>query len=297
MNDRDSKVLESYLGALDKALAKLSTSDRAEIITEIKGHVLDTLEREPTRSLDNVLASLGEPEAVANKYLIERGMSPGRASKTPVVKWLTIGFLGTLAMLIAFIIIAVAFFSPLIEVDEQAGRVRILGGLIKVNDSKVSISAKTSESYNVTKSELSLTPEMKFKLIFTNGKIDLESSEGNTIAWTCELEDHNEPKISEENGYLTLDLTAANGADCDITLPIIAGVEIEGTNGKVDFDYPNADTTIVLSNGKVEFELAAEQAYEHDVKVGMGVTKGFPASVVGGIKLKVDVGNGMVSAD
>ena len=297
MNDRDSKVLESYLGTLDKALAKLSTGDRAEIVTEIKGHVLDTLEREPTRSLDNVLASLGEPEAVANKYLIERGMSPGRASKTPIVKWLTIGFLGTLAMLIAFIIIAVSFFSPLIEVDEQAGRVRILGGLIKVNDSKVNISAKTSENYNVTKSELTLAPDMKFKLLFTNGKIDLESSEGNTIAWTCELEDYAEPKITEDNGYLTLDLSAANGAACDITLPLLAAIEIEGTNGKIDFEYPSADTSIVLSNGKVDFDLAAEQAYEHDVKVGMGATKGFPASVVGGIKLKVDVGNGMISAD
>src|SRR6187549_1830430 len=95
--------LESYLTSLERVLRPFPVSDRAEIITEIKSHVLSALERDPQARLDSVLSALGEPETVANRYLLERGLKPTKTSISPIVKWLIIGFLGTFAMILFFI--------------------------------------------------------------------------------------------------------------------------------------------------------------------------------------------------
>jgi uncharacterized membrane protein len=68
--------LEGYLAKLETVLGPFSASDRAEIIMEIKSHVLAALDRDPNASMDSILAALGEPETVANRYLMERGMKP-----------------------------------------------------------------------------------------------------------------------------------------------------------------------------------------------------------------------------
>lgn len=82
--------LENYLNSLERSLQPLPISDRAEIVTEIKSHVL---------------------------------------------KWIVVGFLGTLAIILAFVGFMVSHFSPLLHVDEQSGHVSILGGLIDIEKS------------------------------------------------------------------------------------------------------------------------------------------------------------------
>lgn len=281
MNDRDNKVLESYLNTLDRSLMKLSTSDRAEIIIEIKGHVLDAMEREDGRSLDSVLSSLGEPESVANKYLLERGMNPGQASKTPIVKWLTIGFLGTVGMFTFVIVLALVF---IFFFDKDNG-----------SDSKSKF--EFSSSSHDAKSIISMTPDMKFKLIFNNGKIDIENTESGTVSWECKLEASKEPVVTNVDGLLTLDLSESKGVKCDIQLPMISAFELEGVNGKVDYDSPRVDSSIMLSNGKLDFDLVDGMDYDHEIKVGAGIVKGFPDSIAGGTRLRVNLGNGVVEAD
>jgi len=83
--------LEGYLSLLDKTLGPISISERAEIVTEIKSHVLEAQQRDPSLSLEAILSSLGEPEQVANKYLLERGLKPSKPSTRPFVKWLVAG--------------------------------------------------------------------------------------------------------------------------------------------------------------------------------------------------------------
>src|SRR5580692_7021999 len=95
--------LEDYLRALDKTLGPISTSERAEIVTEIKSHVLEAQKR--GQSIEDVLKSMGEPEQVANRYLLEHGLTPAKAPKRPIVKWLVIGFLGAFGMTLAFALV------------------------------------------------------------------------------------------------------------------------------------------------------------------------------------------------
>src|SRR5689334_74559 len=115
--------LEAYLNALDKSLVQIPVSDRAEIIMEIKSHILDSQAKAPDISLTSILDSLGEPETVANHYLLERGLKVSKPPKTPMVKWLTIGFLGTLSILIIFLLLLVWKFTPIISVDDENDRV------------------------------------------------------------------------------------------------------------------------------------------------------------------------------
>ncbi len=288
MNDRDQKVLESYLSTLDRALARLNTSDRAEIVTEIKGHVLDATEREPARGVDSVLAALGEAETVANKYLLERGMSPGKASSTPIIKWLTIGFLGTLGMCLLALILMGIFFSPLVEVDERAGRVRLLGGIISINEDVDEADLR---------GERELAAHKKFRFVFADGKVEVKNARTQKLTWKCEHTGKATPNESEDEQRFVLDMAHVSGLNCEISVPPVRMVEIEGSSGQVEVDGPQVHTAVIMMNGKISFELEDGRDYEQNFRLARGMTHGFPASVPGGIKLEVDLSNGMIEAD
>lgn len=154
--------IETYLERLDALLGELPTSERAEIILEIKSHILDS--QNETSTTRSVLERLGPAEEVAKKYLSEEQLphspfvtdnhgssvtthkvskadhSPQKNSRRgPFVwmagglKWMAYGVAGFVAFCFIVIAILVWNFTPIIKVDEKEGRVQILGGLIDVN--------------------------------------------------------------------------------------------------------------------------------------------------------------------
>lgn len=134
--------LESYLAKLDAALEQISVGDRAEIITEIKSHVLETQTKRPSQSLQDILTELGDPELVAKRYLQERHIQPRMPKRefsmlwlSSTIKWLVIGFLGTLSILVLIIGLIIWRFTPLVSVDELHNRVLLGGGIIKIQSS------------------------------------------------------------------------------------------------------------------------------------------------------------------
>jgi len=138
-------ILNSYLSELDKALNQLPVSDRADIIVEIKSHVLEAQAKNPNQSLDEILSSIGEPNAVAKRYLQERGVSSmqpaPRASGSMMwlansIKWLVIGFISFVALLLLVIALIIWRFTPLISVDDTHNKVSIGGGIINVTGEK-----------------------------------------------------------------------------------------------------------------------------------------------------------------
>ncbi len=60
-------------------------------------------------------------------------MEAQTTQKQPWIKWLTIGFLGTLGILCLFVTILAFKFSPILSVDEKTGSVEILGGMVTVH--------------------------------------------------------------------------------------------------------------------------------------------------------------------
>lgn len=80
--------LESYLSELDKYLAQIPVSDRADIIIEIKSHVMDAQAKKPSQDITAILNSLGDPESVAKRYLQERGIQITLPAKSSSMMWL-----------------------------------------------------------------------------------------------------------------------------------------------------------------------------------------------------------------
>lgn len=129
--------IENYMAKLDRYLGHIPSTEKAEIILELNGHIQDKLTGGDA-SVEEVLKGLGTPEEVAKRYLDERGLEyvapSAPAQKTETAKWLSIAFLGGLGMVMAFAIFIMIFFSPIVEVQEKEGKVRILGGLITVDE-------------------------------------------------------------------------------------------------------------------------------------------------------------------
>jgi hypothetical protein len=290
--------LEDYLAKLDKALGPIPVSDRADIITEIKSHVLSARER--GQELDTILSSLGEPETVANRYILERGLKPGRPSKTPMVKWLTIGFLGTITVCAGFLLILIFKFTPLIKVDEEQGRVILLGGLIDVSDKNSNFNIKIDGDANVAfEGERDTKKISSIRIPFSNGKFELSPANDGKLHWRCKVVGKKgEPLVTEDKRELSLNLEQAMGAKCEIELPAGIPVVMSGANGKLSILRPHADLDVKLNNGKVSLQPDPALRYKFDTSVMNGRAESFESSSdKKAIAVKIAVMNGSISRD
>lgn len=183
----DKKALDNYLARLEKCLGPISITERSEIVVEIKSHIEDTLEAHAEETLDSVLKSLGEPEIVANKYLLERGLRPQKPPRSPMIKWLTIGFLGTLTLSLVFFIALVSSFTPLVEVNGKDGKVSILGGSLSIKDLNLGEDFDLSEIHADDSGIHEITENIKKIMIqFSNAKIKFTWVDQTKAAWKCE---------------------------------------------------------------------------------------------------------------
>lgn len=301
-NATDPKI-ESYLTRLDRALGPVSVSGRADIVLEIKSHIMDTLERHPEQNVQQVIEALGEPEVVANRYLIERGLKPAKPPRTPIVKWLMFGFLGTFAIFALTFMIALWKFTPLIEVDEKNERVRILGGAITVDGTHGSFSSGDFEfrgNANRVKGERAIDPaqDRAIELLFTNGRLEIEGSTDGLLRWSCKTSSLQELLPVSTDGILRFDLSGNGFSRCDVKVPRGVPVKISGSNGRIEVEDVAADLDISLANGRVTFDPEQGQAYVYDVSSRTGRVGNFVSSTdPNAIKIKVRIENGIIEND
>ncbi len=296
--------LESYLTSLEQVLRPFPVSDRAEIVTEIKSHVLSALERDPQTRLDTVLAALGEPETVANRYLIERGLKPTKPPISPVVKWVVIGFLGTFAMILIFAGIIVTRFTPLLHVDDLKDKVSLFGGLIEVDgeDGRVLISGSFGDGWHGAKNSFEgsvpVTKGQSISIKFGNGKLEVTNAEDSKLSWNCSSRSsqHSTPKPTADKNGVGLDLTALSWVKCELSVPEDANLAINGSNGKLEFDEPRYNFAANLTNGKVEINPDDDQAYHYELAVTNGKTDSFASSdKTGAYSVAIHLVNGKIS--
>jgi len=298
--------LEAYLAALDKALGPISVSDRAEIITEIKSHILLAQEKDPSQNLNSILASIGEPEAVANRYLLERGLKPGKPSKSPMVKWLTIGFLGTFGMICVTTIILVYSFTPLISVDEEKERVILLGGVIDVDGQEGNVKigpihVKEDKANQKFKGSMPLDPERtkSVKVSFSNGIFEVSPSLGKEIRWDCKVGNSTAKDfINDKAGIFTFDFGGIDKVKCELEIPNNIKFDLSGSNGKLDLENPQADTSISLTNGKIHIDPDKTKKYKYEMKVTNGSVANFVSSEdKDAIQIRVKMANGKITTE
>lgn len=281
--------LERYLHELEKALAGISTSERAEIVTEIKSHVMESMQRDPSQSIEALLHSLGEPTQAANRYLIERGIQPRkppRATHT-IFKWLTIGFLGTLAIIVLGVVGIIWKFSPIMKVDEKAGRVTFLGGLIDIaeKDGRTRLKAFGNEleaSMQDFTGREALKPAQKLvALPFSNGEMEIAMAEHGSrmLEWRCRIvnprpTDH--PSVRSDKDKFTVDLSAVGGSECQLRIPEGVRLEVQGQNGKVHLEQPRFSGGVKIVNGEITFEADQAATYNVEGKVMNGQVDPLP---------------------
>lgn len=280
----NERKLEAYLARLEKALSQVPVGDRAEIILEIKSHVHESRERHPEESLSSILEGLGEPESVANKYLIERGLKPGKASKSPIVKWLTIGFLGTLAIFIFSGVLLIWKFTPIISIKEKDDetKVTILGGLISINeDSDRNYTWKSNDSDRETFHLKGTSPikesHQRVKIFFENTKAELSWEDRENIEWDCKFTG-SEPSDIANSEESDITLSMSGDSKCEITIPQNLKLYLSALNGKIDLENPTEDYEVDLTNGVVKIHPDSEKEFYYDLKTTHGTIDSFKST-------------------
>jgi hypothetical protein len=284
---------------LEARLKPFSVGDRAEIITEIKSHILSALERDPQANLDHVLAAFGEPETVANRYLLERGLKPGKPPISPVVKWLVIGFLGTMAMVLLFSVFLITKFSPMItRIGNQEG-LEVLNELLDIESEENSegrFAIKGLLSAGRFHGDLELGEQRAITVKFTNVKIETANSEDNTFAWECEGVGAGAPESEVRSGIVEFNLLRMIGARCMLAVPKGAKLSLDGTNAKVDLDRPLFNVHARIGNGKVEITPAEGIDYKYELTIGRRKKTSFVSSEKpDAFLLHVELNNGRIS--
>ncbi len=278
--------LESYLTALEQVLRPLPISDRAEIITEIKSHVLSSMERNPESSIDSVLTALGDPRTVAGRYLTERGVKATKPSASPSAKWIAIVLLGMFGMFLLFAAFLIMRFSPIIHVDKEKEQISILGGLIQIDgdgDFDVEVNSGSKASFEGS-SEVSTGQTVGVK--FLNGKFEMKTAEDSTFRWKCRASmkgasDASSAVVAQPvktDTGISVDFSKYAGAKCELLVPAGARFSIDGSNGKLSFSEPNFSVTATLNNGVAVFEPAAGENYRYSVGVTNGKSDTFTSS-------------------
>lgn len=300
--------VEAYLQQLDSALGSVSISEKSEIVLEIKSHIMDAIEQQPDANIDDIFASLGSPEQVANRYLLERGLKPVKVSRggSSFLKWFFGSILALFAMATLASILMFYMFTPLIEVDEEMGRVQILGGMIDVNEMNgtVKIGSSTitggqkmsnfSGSKNLTNQDIS-----EISMVFQNAKMDLKTSKDQVISWKCRATDMDQDDFIEHNvpaKSLHFNFTQARGAKCNFHIPKDLKISLEGANGSIDVNSPEFSVKAQMSNGVVKFRPAEDTAYRYSLSVTNGTIDDFENSPEDKFYLmEADLVNGKIS--
>lgn len=295
--------LEAYLNVLNKSLGAIPLSDRSDIITEIKSHVLEAMERDPNQNLETLLQSLGEPEQVANRYLLERGLKPSKPPKRPIMQWLVIGGVSTFAIMLLFIGFIVWRFTPIIDVNEKEERVSLLGGMINVNGTEGTIKLG-EEVVQMGKNSQRVAGNFTMKdpsrsevwIPFTNGKVQLETSGDNKLRWDCSSYGGAPQATEDQINKYKLDFSGAKGMKCRIEVPANAKVALKGSNGKVEIERPRYNVDLTLDNGAVEIEPNRDSEYSFVTKVVNGHVDEFKSSPgKGAFQISVNLVNGKIS--
>lgn len=323
-------VIEHYLSQLDRELQALPTGQRAEIITEIRSHILDKVAADSTKTIQAVLNDMGTPREVAGRYLEQKGVKPWAPSPARNwLKWIAISFAAMVAFVIISTIGTIWYFSPLVEVDEVAGRVKILGGWIDVNENteEVKIGSSTirgnissddggsieifgsdgedegmqinvgTAGKTIGEEDVAQKKVKTIKIPFNTAKLSLMTATGDIFKWDCKGMSAI-PKAEIAAGVLTLDLNKANAAKCSLRIPAGVKTEIKGINGKMELKKPAGPMDIAVTNAKVEIDPDSSRVYDFEVKVTNGMHDAFERSEdKGALKVKVNVVNGVVTKE
>ena len=304
---KDQTLLEHYLKELEETLKELNPSQRAKIIHETHEHLHQVRQNYPDKSIAQILEDLGPAEKLGNHHLLDNNLKTYKPKRSPLIKWLSIGFVGSISAFFIFIIVLVFKFSPLYQLDEEKQRLIILGGLIDFNmgsgQYKVfdqyqfvpnnNFSNQFNGSIDVPRQEFD-----ELVIIFKSGTLDIKTSVDRRLMWNCKLEKApGEDFINMGKDIIDIDLEKTGGANCEILIPSELKLTIQGDSGQINLTEPEYDTFIELTNGNTIIRPSPEIEYKYNLKVKNGTVDKVPASTDNpdAYEIRVNTDNGKIS--
>jgi uncharacterized membrane protein len=113
MPDNDvMDAIDQYCNRLWKALHKVPSPERDEIVREVRGHIFERVEAEPTvteQVLAEILRAVGDPKELASEYRMQAVLRQATHSRSP---WMLLG--ATLRWAATSVVGVVAFLATVI---------------------------------------------------------------------------------------------------------------------------------------------------------------------------------------
>ncbi len=328
-DEKTQKKINDYLKEIERHLEGISVSDRADILMELNSHISESLDRSD-EGVESILKALGEPAQVANRYLIARGIQPVKPSRKPLLGKIALGVFGLFAVGMIALFLLIRSFFPLLEINEEQGRVVILGGmidvdeksgkvslgkgLIKVEDADIQFQGQSfniKERINVVEFSGEYDPKdlTNLKFTATNGKVKLKQTQNAKISYKCELSALTNEQLSiedyiynDENAvHFNFDQGILSGADCRMYVPQEMMADVKLSNGKIELAEFSKKVTAEVTNGKIKFKRGKDLEYAFNTWVRLGKVEGLPADQIAnpnkknpGIEVSLKVQNGKI---
>lgn len=267
--------LESYLTALERELVSLSTGERAEIILEIKSHVEEKLDSDSGASLEQVLADLGSPTEVAMRYMSDKGIeykaqsSDVASAIVGIFKWSVIGLLGSFGIVAILALVLVFSLSPIVQVDEEKGKVKILGGMIDISendfdDINIDINKHKKPEIEIIRVIDDIATVEEIQVLALDGKLEIENNDANVIKIECQSSEQPENDIVTRAGAkYSIDLKVLESSNCEVELPSKVKLDLQMNSGVMRLDELKNPTNVSLNSGRIKWKPERNTNYSY----------------------------------
>jgi hypothetical protein len=227
-----------------------------------------------------------------------------RPPVSPIVKWITLGVLGFVALLLLAVVLLVKRVTPLVKVDAKKDQISFFGGLIEVNadEGKVQVGVSTTgqQTFMSHAKVEGVAPVPKGGAIgvrFNNGKIWAAPQDDSMFRWKCRAHGGvGTPGPVIGKNRVDLDLTSVNEVSCELLVPEGTTLELSGAQGKVELSEPHFSADVKLANGLFEMKPDESADYRYELSVTNGSVSKFKSTdKPGAFRIKARVTNGRIT--
>ena len=181
-------------------------------------------------------------------------------------------------------------FTPLVNVDEESGRVILLGGLIDISEktSKHSQSDKIKSTFDIADKDYQM-----LQMNFSNVKATIVNNDDKKISYECTGLNH--PTILKDNKVFSLDFNQSPVKKCIFKIPKNLDLKVDATNAKFTLKKLNNNMNLSLINAKVKLLPDSLAKYFYNLQVLNGKIDTFEGSDdASAYKVTIKITNGKI---
>jgi len=242
---------------------------------EIKSHVMDALEKNPQKNIEDILKDFGSAESIAQKYLDERGIKRPVSHRSPFstfLKWALVASASLMIILGLTLLIIVKSLTPFVEVNGD--KVSLMGGLIHVDDNNFRLGSAVHE----ISGSYANAGAKNLKVVASNGKIELTTTTDTALRWNCNVDQVAGIQPIVQGTTVELNFSKYKDLDCNVEIPQKIASVVELSNGKIELSEPAANFDLSLQNGQIEISPQSTTPYKFDLQVKQGMQDNFASS-------------------